>query len=175
MSQRKAGVTFGTLAIATALTLTACGGSASTKSSSSPVASTGGSASTEGTGLSTPPATASGAAGGTLYYLTKRAVEHWDPQRVYIGRDISNSTRMFTRTLVQYPVTEDPKAALVLKPDLATNLGTASADKKTWKFTLKTGIKWQDGKPVTCADVKYGVSRTFATDIITGGPNYILQ
>ncbi|HEX5086713.1 MAG TPA: ABC transporter substrate-binding protein, partial [Nocardioides sp.] len=26
----------------------------------------------------------------------------------------------------------------------------------------------------TCEDAKYGVSRTFATDVITGGPNYIL-
>src|SRR5581483_10079250 len=32
--------------------------------------------------------------------------------------------------------------------------------------------KWQDGKAVTCADLKYGVSRTFATDVITGGPSY---
>ena len=46
---------------------------------------------------------------------------------------------------------------------------------KTWKFTLEDGVKWQDGKPVTCEDVKYGVSRTFATDVITGGPNYILS
>ena len=28
---------------------------------------------------------------------------------------------------------------------------------------------------ITCADFKYGVSRTFATDVITGGPNYALQ
>ena len=35
-------------------------------------------------------------------------------------------------------------------------------------------MKWQDGQPVTCEDFKYGVSRTFATDVITGGPNYIL-
>ena len=30
---------------------------------------------------------------------------------------------------------------------------------KTWKFTLKDGVKWQDGKPITCEDFKYGVSR----------------
>ena len=159
MSQKKRAIALGALVTVTALTVTACGGSASTKKSSSSSSST----------------VASSAKGGTLYYLTKRAVEHWDPQRVYVGRDISNAARMFTRTLVQYPATADTNAALKLQPDLATDLGTPSNGSKTWKFTLKSGVKWQDGSPVTCADVKYGISRTFATDVITGGPNYILQ
>ena len=47
--------------------------------------------------------------------------------------------------------------------------------RKIWEFTLKDGVKWEDGKAVTCEDFKYGVSRTFATDVITGGPNYILS
>ncbi len=29
-------------------------------------------------------------------------------------------------------------------------------------------MKWQDGKPITCEDFKYGVSRTFATNLIRG-------
>ena len=45
-----------------------------------------------------------------------------------------------------------------LHPDLATDLGTASNNNKTWKFTLKTGVKWEDGSPVTCADVNASVS-----------------
>jgi peptide/nickel transport system substrate-binding protein len=158
MSHKRSAVALGALATVTALTVAACGGSASTKGSSS------------NNGAST-----AAKAGGTIYYLTKRSVEHWDPQRVYIGRDISNSSRLFTRTLVQPPATADPAAALKLEPDLATDLGTSSDGAKTWKFTLKDGVKWQDGKDVTCADVKYGASRTFATDVITGGPNYMLQ
>ena len=59
--------------------------------------------------------------------------------------------------------------------DLATDTGTASNGAKTWKFTLKDGVKWQDGKAITCEDFKYGASRVFATDVITGGPNYILS
>ena len=62
-----------------------------------------------------------------------------------------------------------------LHPDLATTTGTSSNSNKTWTWTLKSGIKWQDGTPVTCEDVKYGVSRTFAVDVITGGPNYAIQ
>jgi peptide/nickel transport system substrate-binding protein len=141
----------------TALTVAACGGSASTKKGS------------------TSSTAASSAKGGTLYYLTKRPVEHWDPQRTYIGRDIYNEARLFTRTLVQFPATADAQEANKLQPDLATDLGQSSDSAKTWKFTLKSNIKWQDGSPVTCDDVKYGISRTFATDVITGGPNYILQ
>ncbi|MDQ6937133.1 MAG: ABC transporter substrate-binding protein [Actinomycetota bacterium] len=164
--RRTRGVALVATTAAAALALSACGGSAGTKSSGGGTSS-GGSASAGGGG--------GGAAGGTIYYLTKRTVEHWDPQRVYIGRDISNSQRLFTRTLVQQPATEDATAALKLEPDLATDTGTSSDGAKTWKFTLKDGLKWQDGKAITCADLKYGISRTFATDVITGGPNYILQ
>ena len=59
-------------------------------------------------------------------------------------------------------------------PDLATDTGQSNEDATEWSFTLKDGPKWQDGKPVTCEDLKYGMSRTFATDVITGGPNYII-
>ena len=74
---------------------------------------------------------------------------------------------LFTRTLVQSG-TGAGSSSNAIHPDLATNLGVSSNNNKTWKFTLKTGIKWQDGTPVTCANVAYGVSRTFAQDIITG-------
>ena len=61
-------------------------------------------------------------------------------------------------------------------PDAATDTGQKSADAKTWTFNLKPGLKWQDGKAVTCADFKYGISRTFAADDgITGGPTYAMD
>jgi peptide/nickel transport system substrate-binding protein len=58
---------------------------------------------------------------------------------------------------------------------MATDTGTAENGGKDWKFTLRDGMKWQDGTPVTCEDLKYGVSRTFATDVIVGGPTYASQ
>ena len=36
-------------------------------------------------------------------------------------------------------------------------------------------MTFEDGTPITCADVKYGVSRTFATDVITDGPTYAIS
>ncbi len=146
------------LAVGAALPLAACGGG-----------STGGSTQTTGA------ANAAGTKGGTLYYLTNRAAEHLDPQRVYIGRDITDLGRLVYRSLVQYPVSTDTATANKPVPDLATNTGTMTDGGKTWSFTLKDGVKWQDGKEITCADLRYGVSRTFAQDVITGGPNYILN
>jgi peptide/nickel transport system substrate-binding protein len=114
-------------------------------------------------------------AGGTLSILMGTATEHWDPQRVYVGVNIEAGNRMFTRTLTTFgPVAKDGDPA-ELVADAATDTGTVSADAKEWKFTIKDGIKWEDGKAVTCEDFKYGISRTFAIDVITGGPNYAIQ
>ena len=46
---------------------------------------------------------------------------------------------------------------------------------KDWSFTLKPGITWEDGSAITCADAAYGVSRAFASDVITDGPQYLVQ
>lgn len=155
MTRRTHGMVAIALGGVVALTAAACGGSTTTTAG--------------GTSGASP-----AKAGGTLYYLTKRAAEHLDPQRTYIGRDISNEARLVYRTLTSYPVAAG-KAGTKLVADLATDTGTASDGGKMWKFTLKSGLKWQDGSVITCADVKYGVSRTFATSVITGGPNYAIQ
>ncbi len=113
--------------------------------------------------------------GGTLFYLTRDEVPGLDPQRMYGGRELFNLDRLVYRGLVTYPVTSDPARGATPVPDLATDTGTASEHSKTWTFTLKQGVRWQDGKPVTCADLAYGVSRSFATREIIGGPGYALS
>jgi peptide/nickel transport system substrate-binding protein len=40
---------------------------------------------------------------------------------------------------------------------------------------LRDGITFEDGSAITCADVAYGVSRSFATDVITDGPTYAIS
>jgi len=110
--------------------------------------------------------------GGTLYYYThSEQFPNLDPQRMYTGRDIAFFGSYVMRTLVSYkPVPGKDGATLVA--DLATNTGVPSNKAKTWKFTLRPGITWEDGKAITCADVKYGWSRTFATDVYVEGPTY---
>jgi peptide/nickel transport system substrate-binding protein len=113
--------------------------------------------------------------GGTVFSLEQSVTQSLDPQRTYTGRDIANMGRLFSRGLVMFPVGEtDPVKGNTPIPDLATDTGQSNEDATQWSFTLKDGPVWQDGKPVTCEDLKYGTSRTFATDVITGGPNYIL-
>ena len=143
--------------MALGLALSACGGGGATSGGTS--------------GAAAGPASA----GGTLNILSGTPTEHWDPQRVYVGVNIEYGNRMFTRTLTTFgPVAKDGDTAELI-PDAATDTGQVSADGKEWKFTIKDGIKWEDGKAVTCEDFKYGISRTFAVDVITGGPNYAIQ
>jgi peptide/nickel transport system substrate-binding protein len=113
--------------------------------------------------------------GGTVYSLEQAVTEDLDPQRVYSGRDIAYLGRLVYRGWVTFPLAAtDPTEGSTPIPDLATDTGQANEDATEWSFTLKEGPTWQDGQPITCEDFKYGVSRTFATDVITGGPNYIL-
>ncbi len=116
----------------------------------------------------------SSSGGGTLTYYIRSAYEHTDPQRSYLGVEMTNFSRTVYRGLVAFPISSDPTVATTPVPDLATTTGTSSNNAKTWSYTIKDGVKWQDGKAITCEDFKYGASRVFATDVITGGPNYIL-
>ncbi len=114
--------------------------------------------------------------GGTIYSLETSVTEHLDPQRIYVGRDLANTSRLVYRSWVNFPLGDtDEVTGQTPIPDLATDTGQANEDATEWSFTLKDPAPvWQDGQPITCEDFKYGVSRTFATDVITGGPNYII-
>jgi peptide/nickel transport system substrate-binding protein len=114
--------------------------------------------------------------GGTLTMLTiNEQFTDLDPQKVYTGEDISFTNAFLTRSLTAYKTSRDPKVNATLVPDMATDLGTATDGAKTWAFTLRDGMKWQDGSPVTCDDIKYGVSRTFDVAVTGGGPTYASQ
>jgi peptide/nickel transport system substrate-binding protein len=149
--KKSTGIRFGVGAASLALLLTACGGSGDA-------------------------ASGEGSKGGTLYILTEaEQILHLDPQRNYTGEDLAFASAYLNRTLTQYTLSKDNAEASELVADAATDTGTASNDGKTWEFTLKDGMKWQDGKDVTCEDFKYGISRTFATDVITDGPAFALS
>jgi peptide/nickel transport system substrate-binding protein len=111
--------------------------------------------------------------GGTLNLLAGSDCDSWDPQRTYYGW-CWNMQRLFTRSLIGYKVLNGTK--FTLAPDLATDMGTHNADYTQWTYTLKPGIKWSDGTPLTPMDVKYGLERLWATDVINGGPSsYFIQ
>ena len=110
-----------------------------------------------------------------MYILRQGVVGSWDPQRLNVGADMAFAGRVFQRTLTAWaPATGQDKMP-ALAPDLATDTGKVTSGGRVWSFTLRRDASWQDGKPVTCADVKYGISRTYATTQITGGLNYALD
>lgn len=116
-----------------------------------------------------------GEAGGTLTSLQHTIFEAADPNRIYYGVQLAAWRRTFYRGLVAFPMSEDENEGTTPVADLATDTGTSSEGGKVWEFTLRDGIKWEDGSDITCEDVQYGTSRTFAKDVIIGGPNYMLD
>ena len=113
--------------------------------------------------------------GGTITYLThSEAWTHADPNRNYTGQHIAWFGSYMHRTLTAYARAEGSAGSAVVA-DLATDTGRASNENKTWEFTLRDGVTFEDGSAITCEDIKYGVSRTFATDVITDGPTYAIS
>jgi len=111
------------------------------------------------------------AKGGTLNLWSAQDADSWDPARGYYAF-VWNLNRLYTRKLVDYAA-QVGKDGLKLVPDLATAEPEISADKLTYTFKLKSGLKFDDGTPITSKDIKYGVERVFATDVISGGPVYL--
>jgi peptide/nickel transport system substrate-binding protein len=105
--------------------------------------------------------------GGTLHILTSSTAVNWDPAT-------SQNLAITTLGLVERRLTAwktDADGATVDVPDLATDTGTPSADGLTWTYTLKDGLTFEDGTPITSKDVKYSVERSFAPEL-SGGLGY---
>jgi peptide/nickel transport system substrate-binding protein len=151
-----------TLAIgiaAGALILAACSGGSSDGGSSSSGAPSG-----------------DGQPGGTLTILSPaEQILSLDPQVVYTGEDLAFLGATIQRSLTAYQVAPGDVEGTTLVPDMATDTGTASNGGKTWQFTLRDGMKWENGNPVTCEDVAYGVSRQFDIGLTEGGPVYAVS
>ncbi len=123
---------------------------------------------------STLTASCGGGYDNTINILTNgEQIAHLDPQRNYTGDDLAFAGSTIQRSLTTYKF-QAGDAGSEITGDLATDTGTSSNGGKVWAFTLKDGLKYEDGSVITCADVAYGVSRSFATDVITDGPSYAM-
>jgi peptide/nickel transport system substrate-binding protein len=109
--------------------------------------------------------------GGTVTMIDRDDFAHLDPAQIYVNTE-SNVGLLLHRGLTGYK--RIAKGDYKLVGDLATDAGTVSDEGKTWKFTLKDGVKWQDGSPITSGDVKWTIERMFAP-FITFGPQYVQQ
>ncbi|MGW6062199.1 ABC transporter substrate-binding protein [Streptomyces sp. NPDC055189] len=76
----------------------------------------------------------------------------WDPTQTASAFAMAGNEHIYEGLLNTDPITREPYAALATK---------IPADDKatTWKFTLRPGAKWHDGKPVTADDVVFVFDR----------------
>jgi peptide/nickel transport system substrate-binding protein len=116
-------------------------------------------------------ANASDKKGGTLKFIGTQDADSWDTTRAYYGF-AWNFMRYYSRQLVT-PAAAPGEKGLPLKPDLAKSAAKISDDGKTYTYELKDDVTWEDGKPVTSQDVKYGIERQWAQDVLSGGPVYV--
>ncbi|MEU4926582.1 ABC transporter substrate-binding protein [Streptomyces yokosukanensis] len=107
--------------------------------------------------------------GGTIYGLAPDDFSHLDPQRIYYAYN-STVALLLHRCLTSYKIDSTGHQKLV--GDLATDTGTPSKDYKTWTFTLKEGLKWEDGSELTVDDVRHGIERLWAP-FITESATYV--
>ncbi|MFF0596427.1 ABC transporter substrate-binding protein [Streptomyces antibioticus] len=109
--------------------------------------------------------------GGTLKFGAAQDADSWDTTRGYYGM-MWNFARYYSRQLVTNKA-EPGAAGAEITPDLATETAKVTDDGKTYTYTLRDGITWEDGKPITSQDVKYGIERVWAQDVLAGGPTYL--
>ena len=144
-----------------ALTAAACGGGSS---------STSGTSSTHFNEGSTSVVNPSNHKGGTIVFDNTSAPDSTDPGNTYYSFNL-NFSRLYATPLTTYKACP-ARCGHALVPGLATALGTPSDGNKTWTYHLKKGVTFSDGTPVTSADVKYAVERTFDRAVLPNGPSY---
>jgi peptide/nickel transport system substrate-binding protein len=114
---------------------------------------------------------ASDKTGGTVTYALSDAPDSFDPGNTYYAF-VWDFSRLYARALVTFK-SEPGAAGLEIVPDLAEKLGEVSDNGLTWKYTLRKGLKYSDGSPITAKDVKYAVERSnYSPAVLSNGPTY---
>jgi peptide/nickel transport system substrate-binding protein len=108
--------------------------------------------------------------GGTLRFGITSDWDSVDTGDTYYGLSW-DFLRNYARTLVSFKAAPGDQGNQLVG-DLATGLGKPSADNKTWTYTLRDGIKFEDGTPITSKDIKYAVARQLDKNTFPNGPTY---
>ncbi len=112
--------------------------------------------------------------GGIVRLISQTPLETMDPSEAYYTHTAAILGGLVTRSLTQYVY--DPETGTpILVPDLATDLGTSNEDYTEWSFTIREGIKYEDGTPVTMEDIKFGLERTMDTTTFPESPGFYSQ
>ena len=108
--------------------------------------------------------------GGTLKFANSGDWDTLDPGETYYAYSW-NFARLYGRSLMMFKAAPGADGA-TLVPDLAESAGTPNADLTQWTYTLRQGVKFEDGTPVTSKDVKYAVERSLDKTTFPNGPTY---
>ncbi len=123
-----------------------------------------------GCGTGTAAAGAATTTSNTLTVLTQSTSISLDPAT---SQSLPNTTAgLVHRRLNTWKITDDGQTKVV--PDLATTTGVSSQGGRVWTYTLKKGLRFSNGKPITSRDIKWGIERSFS-DSFTGGLSYHKQ
>ena len=151
--------------------LAACGGSSTSSSSSSSSSSGGAAAGTSGFNAGEKAVVnPSDKKGGTLRMAVSDDWDSLDPGDTYYAF-AWDFVRLYGRSLTTFKSAPGQAGSEVV-PDLAESLGKSSDGGKTWTYTLRSGVKYEDGTPITSKDVKYAVARSLDKDVLINGPTY---
>ncbi|MFD5270118.1 ABC transporter substrate-binding protein [Streptomyces sp. NPDC058335] len=107
--------------------------------------------------------------GGTIEVYQEAGLSHLDPGQIYVS-DGGQVANLLFRGLTNFE--EDGKGGTAVVGDLATDSGTSSDGGKTWTYTLKDGVKDQNGNVITSADIRHTIERQYA-EFIFDGPTYL--
>jgi peptide/nickel transport system substrate-binding protein len=111
--------------------------------------------------------------GGTLRLCSGAGVDSLDPARTYYVW-VWLLQRCLNRTLMSYPTNAGP-AGRTPVPDLAREPGQVSDGGRTWTYRLRSGIRYENGEPITARHIERAVQRIFAQHVLPGGPTWLIQ
>src|SRR5260370_22188205 len=109
--------------------------------------------------------------GGTIIFDNSSGPDSTDAGNTYYAF-ILNFVMLYATPLTTYKSCPGTTCGNTIVPALATALGVASDGNKTWTYHLKSGVKFEDGTPVTSQNGKYAVERTFDRAVLANGPSY---
>ena len=111
-------------------------------------------------GSSSSPSGSTGAAGGPVHGGNLVIARTADSQSMNNTTVFDNESIWIFEQIMQplYTVTPNGKGVM---PWLATSY-TVSPNKKAYTFTLRKGVKFSNGKPMTSADVKFSIDQASA-------------
>jgi peptide/nickel transport system substrate-binding protein len=145
--------------VALALTAAACSSSSDSGSSSGPSSSSSGSSAFQAQHK-----------GGTLKLVAHAAAGSFDPQVNYTLQYWQLFQSMYDGLLAFKKVNGQESFTVV--PDLATAMPKVTNGGKTYTFTLRKGVTFSNGKPLTTDDVVASFQRIFKVSSPTAGTFY---